>query len=58
MMMNLNLGIVPYINYVFAFIFILCVGYQFVYIFIPFIKGGRKLKTKHMYKYAVLILPE
>lgn len=54
-MMNLNLGIVPYINYVFAFIFILCVGYQFVYIFIPFIKGGRKLKTKHMYKYAVLI---
>lgn len=53
--MNLNLEIVPYINYIFAVIFILCVGYQFIYIFVPFMKGGRKLKTKKMYKYAVLI---
>ena len=53
--MNLNLEIVPYINYIFAVIFILCVGYQFIYIFVPFMKGGRKLKTKKMYHYAVLI---
>lgn len=53
--MNLNLEIVPYINYIFAVIFILCVGYQFIYIFVPFRKGGRKLKTKKMYHYAVLI---
>ncbi len=53
--MNLNLGIVPYINSIFAVIFILCIGYQFFYIFIPFVKGGRKLKTKKQYKYAVLI---
>ncbi len=52
---NLDLQIVPYINYIFAIIFILCVGYQFMYIFVPFMKRGRKLKTKHMYKYAVLI---
>ena len=53
--MNLNLEIVPYINYIFAVIFIFCVGYQFIYIFVPFMKGGRKLKAKQMYKYAVLI---
>lgn len=52
---NLDLQIVPYINYIFAIIFILCVGYQFMYIFVPFMKGGRKLKTKQMHKYAVLI---
>lgn len=53
--MNINLEIVPFINYICAFIFILCVAYQFVYIFIPFMKGGKKLETKKMNKYAVLI---
>lgn len=53
--MNFNLEIVRYINYVFAVIFILCVSYQFVYIFVPFMKGGRKLKTKQMNKFAVMI---
>lgn len=53
--MNLNLEIVPYINYILAVIFILCVGYQFIYIFVPFMKGGRKLKVKKMCRYAVLI---
>ena len=52
---DLNLEIVPYINYIFAVLFILCVGYQFMYIFVPFLKRGRKLKTKQMLKYAVLI---
>ena len=52
---NLDLQIVSYINYIFAIIFILCVGYQFMYIFVPFMKGGRKLKTRQMHKYAVLI---
>ncbi len=51
----ISLDWVRFINYIFALIFIFCVGYQFVYIFIPFLKGGRKLKTKAMYKYAVLI---
>lgn len=53
--MNLNLEIVPYINYIFAVIFVLCVGYQFLYIFVPFMKGGRKLEAKKLHKYAVLI---
>ena len=46
---------VPFINYICAFIFILCVGYQFVYIFVPFMKGGKKLTTKSKNKFAVLI---
>jgi len=51
----MKLELVPYINYIFAVIFILCVGYQFVYIFVPFMKGGKKLRAKKMNKYAVLI---
>lgn len=51
----MKLELVPYINYIFAVIFILCVGYQFIYIFVPFMKGGKKLHTKKMNKYAVLI---
>ncbi len=50
-----NLEIVRFINYIFALIFIFCVGYQFVYILIPFLKGEKKLKAKKMYRYAVLI---
>ena len=53
--MNFDLNFVNYLNYVFALIFIACIGYQFVYIFIPFLKGGRKYKAKKMCKYAVLI---
>lgn len=51
----MKLELVPYINYIFAVIFILCVGYQFIYIFVPFMKGGKKLHAKKMNKYAVLI---
>ncbi len=51
----MRLELVPYINYIFAVIFILCVGYQFIYIFVPFMKGGKKLSPKKMNKYAVLI---
>lgn len=51
----MKLELVPYINYIFAVIFILCVGYQFIYIFVPFMKGGKKLRAKKMNKYAVLI---
>ena len=51
----MKLELVPYINYIFAVIFILCVGYQFIYIFVPFMKGGKKLCAKKMNKYAVLI---
>lgn len=51
----MKLELVPYINYIFAVIFIFCVGYQFIYIFVPFMKGGKKLHTKKMNKYAVLI---
>ncbi len=51
----INLDIVRYLNYIFALIFIGCIGYQFVYIFIPFLKGARKYKAKKMYRYAVLI---
>ncbi|MBQ3225872.1 MAG: glycosyltransferase family 2 protein [Clostridia bacterium] len=51
----MKLELVPYINYIFAVIFILCVGYQFIYIFVPFMKGGKKLSPKKMNKYAVLI---
>ena len=51
----MNLDIVRYLNYIFALIFIGCIGYQFVYIFIPFLKGARKYKTKRMYRYAILI---
>lgn len=50
-----SLEIVRYLNYVFALIFIGCIGYQFVYIFIPFLKGARKYKTKKMCRYAVLV---
>ena len=50
-----NLEIVRFLNYIFALIFIACIGYQFVYIFIPFLKGARKYKTKKMCKYAILI---
>ena len=31
----INLDIVRYLNYIFALIFIGCIGYQFIYIFIP-----------------------
>ncbi len=51
----INLDIVRYLNYIFALIFIGCIGYQFVYIFIPFLKGARKYRAKKMCKYAVLI---
>ncbi len=51
----INLDIVRYLNYVFALVFVACIGYQFVYIFIPFLKGARKYKAKKMCKYAVLI---
>ena len=50
-----NLEIVRFLNYIFALIFIACIGYQFVYIFIPFLKGARKYKAKKMCKYAILI---
>jgi len=50
-----NLDIVRLLNYIFALIFIGCIGYQFVYIFIPFLKGARKYKAKKMCKYAILI---
>lgn len=50
-----NLEIVRFLNYIFALIFIGCIGYQFVYIFIPFLKGARKYKAKKMCKYAILI---
>ena len=50
-----DLEIVRLLNYIFALIFIACIGYQFVYIFIPFLKGARKYKTKKMCKYAILI---
>lgn len=51
----ISLDWVRYINYIFALIFIFCVGYQFLYIFVPFMKRGRKLKAKKMCRYAVLI---
>jgi cellulose synthase/poly-beta-1,6-N-acetylglucosamine synthase-like glycosyltransferase len=51
----MSLDIVRYLNYVFALVFIGCIGYQFVYIFIPFLKGARKYKAKKMCKYAILI---
>ncbi|MBO5733786.1 MAG: glycosyltransferase family 2 protein [Clostridia bacterium] len=51
----MNYEIVNYLSYVFALIFMACIGYQFVYIFIPFLKGGIKYKAKKMCKYAVLI---
>lgn len=50
-----NLDIVRYLNYIFALVFIGCIGYQFVYIFIPFLKGARKYKAKKLCKYAILI---
>lgn len=50
-----DLEFVRYLNYIFALIFIGCIGYQFVYIFIPFLKGGIKYKAKKMYRYAVLV---
>lgn len=50
-----SLDFVRYLNYIFALIFVACIGYQFIYIFIPFLKGGRKYKAKRMYRYAVLI---
>ncbi len=50
-----NLEIVRFLNYIFALIFIACIGYQFVYIFIPFLKGARKYNAKKMCKYAILI---
>ncbi len=53
--MYIDLGFVLYINYLFAIVFALCIGYQFLYIFIPFLKGGRKLREKKQFKYAVLI---
>ncbi len=52
---NIDLNIIFYINYIFAVICVLCMSYQFMYIFVPFLKGGRKHKTKKMLKYAVLI---
>ncbi len=50
-----SLEMIQYINYIFAFIFVACVGYQFIYIFIPFLKGNKKLKERAQYRYAVLI---
>ncbi len=51
----MDLSFVRYFNFVFALIFVVCMSYQFVYIFIPFLKKGKELKAKRMYKYAVLI---
>ena len=50
-----SLDILNYISLVLGAIFVLCVAYQFVYIFVPFLKRGRKLTTKRTYRYAVLI---
>ena len=50
-----SLEIIRYVNYLFALIFMACVGYQFIYIFVPFLKGGRRYKARRMYRYAVLI---
>lgn len=50
-----SLDILNYISLVLGALFVLCVAYQFVYIFVPFLKRGRKLTTKRDYRYAVLI---
>ena len=50
-----SLDILNYISLVLGAIFVLCVAYQFVYIFVPFLKRGRKLTSKREYRYAVLI---
>ena len=50
-----SLDILNYISLVLGAIFVLCVAYQFVYIFVPFLKPGRKHTTKRTYRYAVLI---
>ena len=51
----MSLMVVPVIAYIFAVIFVLCIGYQFIYIFIPFIKKEKELTAKKKNKYAVLI---
>lgn len=51
----MTLDIVRYFNMIFAAIFVVCVWYQFIYIFIPFIKKPKEQKAKRTYKYAVLI---
>ncbi len=50
-----SLAFLQYVNLVLGAMFVLCVAYQFIYIFVPFLKGGRKLTTKRTYRYAVLI---
>ena len=47
--------ITNYFSYIFTLILTVCIGYQFIYIFVPFLKGGIKYKAKKMYRYAVLI---
>lgn len=51
----MNLDFIRYISFIFGLIFVLCVGYQALYIFIPFLKRGKPLSPKRTYKYAVLI---
>lgn len=53
--MYIDLNFLLYINYAMAMICTICVAYQCLYIFVPFLKGGRKAKEKKQFKYAVLI---
>ena len=53
--MYIDLNFLLYINYAIAAVCTVCVAYQFFYIFVPFLKGGRKAKEKKQFKYAVLI---